>query len=231
MKYKVGDRVKFLDQKGGGTVSKIVSSQIVNVTDEDGFDIPTLIKDIVKIDESASASAKMFQEIPTGKETTVHEEIRIETAQESDNYITPLKMGFNSQQAAEGIYLAFVPHEQQWLLMGDIDIYVINHTDRDAFYNLFLHSENGYEGIDYNMIPPHSKSFVETINRDELNQWLQGVIQVLFHGDCFDEVPTPISAPFKIQGDKFFKESSFVFTPIMNDKTFLVKVTSFLKKN
>ena len=224
MKFKVGDRIKFLDQKGGGVVSKIVSSQIVNVIDGDGFEIPTLAKDILKIEEEVSSAGRMFQELPDEKTATIQTEVQTKDSPETDNFISPLK-SFNSHQVAEGIYLAFVPHEQQWLLMGDIDVYVLNHTNSDAFYSLFLHSEDGYEGVDYNMIPPHSKSLVATIERDELNQWLQGVIQVLFHSDSFQEIPVPISTPFKIQGDKFFKESSFAFTPIMNDKTFLVKVS------
>ena len=42
MKFKVGDRVKFLNENGGGVVSKIVSPSMVNVAIEDGFEIPSI---------------------------------------------------------------------------------------------------------------------------------------------------------------------------------------------
>ena len=60
MKLKVGDKVKFLNQIGGGIVTKIVSSQIVNVTDDTGFDIPTLVKDLIKV-EPMQGAGKLFE--------------------------------------------------------------------------------------------------------------------------------------------------------------------------
>ena len=54
MKFKVGDKVKFLNEPGGGKVSKIVSARMVNVAVEDGFDIPTLISELVKIEPKNS---------------------------------------------------------------------------------------------------------------------------------------------------------------------------------
>ena len=61
MKLKVGDKVKFLNQIGGGIVTKIVSSQIVNVTDDTGFDIPTLVKDLIKV-EPMQGAGKLFEQ-------------------------------------------------------------------------------------------------------------------------------------------------------------------------
>ena len=41
--YKLGDRVKFLNDVGGGTVTKIVGKNMVHVENEDGFEIPVLL--------------------------------------------------------------------------------------------------------------------------------------------------------------------------------------------
>ena len=50
MKVNIGDRVRFLNQEGGGKVAKI-DGRTVYVEDEDGFQIPALDKDVVVIDE------------------------------------------------------------------------------------------------------------------------------------------------------------------------------------
>ena len=52
-----------------------------------------------------------------------------------------------------GIYLAVVPHDQKWLITGDVDVYLLNHTAYDILYSLFLKSdERKFEGYDYSSV-------------------------------------------------------------------------------
>ena len=46
-KFQVGDKVNFLNATGGGTVKRIIDTRMVEVTIEDGFDIPVLMSDLV----------------------------------------------------------------------------------------------------------------------------------------------------------------------------------------
>ena len=39
MEFRTGDKVKFLNQTGGGIISKIISPSMVKVAIEDGFEI------------------------------------------------------------------------------------------------------------------------------------------------------------------------------------------------
>ncbi|MCF0201091.1 MAG: DUF2027 domain-containing protein, partial [Bacteroidales bacterium] len=45
--FNVGDKVNFLSAVGGGKVTKIIDSRMVMVEVEDGFEIPTLVTDLV----------------------------------------------------------------------------------------------------------------------------------------------------------------------------------------
>ena len=54
---KIGDKVRFLNQIGGGIISGFQSSQVCLVKDEDGFEIPTLVKEVVLVDEGRRAAA------------------------------------------------------------------------------------------------------------------------------------------------------------------------------
>ncbi len=45
---KIGDKVRFLSEVGGGRVSGFQGKDIVLVEDEDGFEIPMLRKEVVR---------------------------------------------------------------------------------------------------------------------------------------------------------------------------------------
>ena len=47
---KVGDKVKFLNDVGGGVVTSFIGKNLVNVENEDGFEIPCPISELVNID-------------------------------------------------------------------------------------------------------------------------------------------------------------------------------------
>jgi hypothetical protein len=44
---KIGDKVRFLSETGGGKVAGFQGNGIVLVEDEDGFQIPTPVNDVV----------------------------------------------------------------------------------------------------------------------------------------------------------------------------------------
>ena len=47
---KIGDRVRFLNEVGGGIIAGFPSKKTVLVTDESGFDIPVLVTDVVVVE-------------------------------------------------------------------------------------------------------------------------------------------------------------------------------------
>ena len=47
---KIGDKVRFLSETGGGRISGFRSGNIVLVEDEDGFEIPTQKSEIVVVE-------------------------------------------------------------------------------------------------------------------------------------------------------------------------------------
>ena len=47
---KIGDQVRFLSEAGGGRVSGFQGKNIVLVEDEDGFEIPMQMQEVVVVD-------------------------------------------------------------------------------------------------------------------------------------------------------------------------------------
>ena len=56
---KIGDKVRFLSEVGGGIISGFKGKDIVLVEDEDGFEIPTPIKDVVLVGNEDISLAKI----------------------------------------------------------------------------------------------------------------------------------------------------------------------------
>ena len=63
---KIGDKVRFVSETGGGVVAGFKGKDIVLVEDEDGFQIPTVITDVVVV-ESDNYDRVPSQYQSTGK--------------------------------------------------------------------------------------------------------------------------------------------------------------------
>ena len=48
MRFKIGDKVKFLNESGGGVVKAIIDSKLVKIETDDGFEMPVMITELIK---------------------------------------------------------------------------------------------------------------------------------------------------------------------------------------
>ena len=55
MELKPGDKVRFLNEKGGGIITGMISNTMVNVAIEEGFVVPVLMKDLIIIEPKGAA--------------------------------------------------------------------------------------------------------------------------------------------------------------------------------
>ena len=221
MKLTVGDKVKFLNQTGGGVVSKIVSSQIVNVTDETGFDIPTLIKDLVKM-EPATGAGKLFEQeinVPAPESYSRQSEPQV-----SDTDIVPLRRVPEQRNIEPGVYLAFVPHQQSWLITGDLDVLFVNRTPHTLLASVFTKHDDSFHFADYEAIEAESRYLVATIDRDKVDHWLHGVVQGVFIRNKAQQLLKPLSEEFRIKASKFYKEESYANIACLGQNALLVEI-------
>lgn len=67
---KIGDKVRFLNDVGGGVVTGFSGKNLVMVENEDGFDIPVPIREVVVVDAddyNIVKPAKANAETPAGE--------------------------------------------------------------------------------------------------------------------------------------------------------------------
>lgn len=222
MNLKTGDKVKFLNARGGGVVRKIIDTRMVSVEVEGGFEIPTLISELVRIDTD-DTGGRFFSE---SFDVSTKDELP-DTRSPDDGRMKDLPQNIIGSRKSEDIFLAFVPHDQKWLITGLLDIFLINNTSCDILYNFIQKNEEGrYTGIDYGSVFTGSRLLITTIEREELGKWTDGYLQFLFHNNVTGELMPPFNSEVVIKGTKFFSEASYKESPMIDGKGIVVKITS-----
>jgi hypothetical protein len=220
MKFKVGDKVKFLNEVGGGVVTAVLDSKMVKVESEGGFEMPVLVSELIQ-DFRAEDQSGMPYEVPLTTQAASREEPVEE--EKGDDRITLINP-WGQIKEERGIYLGYEPHERQWVLTGLLDIYLINHTTEDIVFNLFLQQDEMIRGIDYSFVPAHSKILLETIDRDQVENWSKGYLQVMFHQDSPKAVFLPVHSVIDIKPGRFFKEGSYRASGLLQGRSILVSI-------
>ncbi|MGA3015376.1 MAG: DUF2027 domain-containing protein [Bacteroidales bacterium] len=222
MEIKVGDKVKFLNTTGGGVVRKIIDSRLVSVAIEGGFEIPVQASELLVINP-VDAGSRFFHE-----SFEVQEEPAGESASEyQSSEPEELPVSVIRSRKSEDIFMIFVPHDQKWLITGNMDIFLVNNTSYDVIYNHFRKKEDGeWEGMNYGSLAAGTRLLIATINRDELPLWTEGCLQFLFHKNKCHEVPRPFNAEFLISGKKFYSEESYRDSLFIAGKAIIVKIAS-----
>lgn len=215
MQFKIGDKVRFLDEMGGGKVTAILDNRMLKVETDDGFEIPVLSSELIPDYRSQDITENIFFENRNEKQEKTPQPATVPESNISS--INP----WGSVKEEEGIYLVYEPHDQQWLRTGDLDVILVNHTSFDVLYNLFLENKDLLKGVDYGSVPGHSKAVLGTVSHDELEGWTHGVLQILIHDENPERIYLPIHADIRIRVSRFFKEGSYTSNTLLNGKALI----------
>ena len=162
-------------------------------------------------------------ETETGSETGESAAASPEPEKEPDDRISALSRGFTSKQPQpEGIYIGLVPLDQQFMLRGPVEFLIINYTPYTLIYNLAIQGAETFSGADYASVPPYSKIFVESIEREDLGLWAEGLLQCLFYQDESRAWLQPSSNRYKIKASQLGNAENYRYPVFMREKALLV---------
>ena len=120
---KIGDKVRFLSEVGGGIVTGFQGKDIVLVQDEDGFDIPMLMRECVVIDTD-DYNIKRKPAAPTSQPVVQKVEERPITYKPAER-----KGG-----DVLNVMLGFVPQDVKAISTTAFDAYLINDSNYTVVY-------------------------------------------------------------------------------------------------
>lgn len=222
---KVGDRVRFLDAVGGGKVTGFQGKDIVLVEDQDGFDIPVLMRNCVVVD--SDQEKRMSGETPRNlaapakgaKAEAEEPEVELEPADRPITYKPQVKERKGGDKL--NVYLCFEPLEVKELSKTEFDIYLVN----DSNYNLnftLLTGENATWMLRYiDTAEANTKVYIETIAREDLNELQRLCVQfVAFKEQKTFMLKQPMSTEIRLDLTKFYKlhqfaPNEFFTTPVL----------------
>ena len=223
MKFKIGDKVRFLNSTGGGTIVKEINAFMVSVAIEDGFEIPTLTSELVAIEPGGASGDLFLNKNERRTEKPVETAKYPEPEHTENDRISRIIQHNDGNAAPSGVYLAWVPCDQDRLLTGPVDVIVVNNTTKEILYTFFLkNAEGNFSGIDYGSVPAESKLIIESIVREDIALWSNGIMQVIFYADENEKVLMPVSATFRIKGSLFYQEGSYHETRFLTNQRAIV---------
>ena len=167
---KIGDKVRFLSEVGGGRVSGFQGKNIVLVEDEDGFEIPMQVKDVILV-PSGEEEHKEVKEVREVKEV---KEVR------EDKPITFKPKPLERREGERlNLYLSFLPDDVKEISSTGFESYLVN--DSNYYMQVSLLSADGaswrlrFCGV----VEPNSKLFVEAFDRSQVNDLERLCVQTI----------------------------------------------------
>lgn len=218
---KIGDKVRFLSEVGGGIVSGFQGKDVVLVQDEDGFDIPMLKNQVVVIDTDDYNIAKV-DTLGTKQKKTA-EPVEIEPC---DKPITfKPKVVERKDGDRLNVFLSFVPDDVKRISDTTFEAYLVN--DSNYYLQvLYMNAEgNNWRARFCAQVEPNSKVFIEEFDRSVLNELERVCVQIMaWKQDKTFQIKPAISTALRIDGTKFYKLHTFQPNEFFNDPNLTLDV-------
>jgi hypothetical protein len=215
MQLRKGDRVRFLNETGEGVITRIMGEGMAMVEVEDGFEYPYLINQLVPDQPIQSPATKQtnIADLPSEKSASA-----------------PQLIAFNNRYP-DGIYLAFIPHNQAFPSAGKIDIVLYNHNTYSIYFTLAIKDGTMWTCIQAGALGPGRQTDVDTLTPQDIDNWGALKVDVLFYSDEVYIHHAPVSELIKLKGAKFFKDSTYTAHVLVGKKAYVSKLIGFTEAN
>lgn len=231
---KIGDKVRFLNETGGGHVAGFKGKNMVLVEDEDGFQVPMLLSDVVVVGEESYDSSRMVaaKQLRSNSAASGKKESNQEEEAYPERPITfkpkPVERRGGDRLSA---YLAFVPLQVKELSQTRFEAYFVNDSNYYLRYAYYSAEGNSWHLRFSDEVEPNTKAFVEEFGREDLGELEHVALQIIaFKREKPFALKPAIDVQLRIDGVKFYKLHTFqendffeqpalVYTLVENDVT------------
>lgn len=199
---KAGDIVRFLNAVGGGVVKSVINKTMVLVEDRDGFEVPTLISELVVIDDSISMNPK---KVNYGRKAPEKKEEEPEEVKELPKAEPKYVAGKDSPD----FYVAFVPQDEVNPVDGELKVYLVNNSNNFVLYN-YSHLKNKlFRSVESGKMNPNSRRYMESFSRFDLNELPEFHFQLVFFREESAKLESPVVKHLRPNPVKFYRQNSY----------------------
>ncbi|MDR1258930.1 MAG: DUF2027 domain-containing protein [Tannerellaceae bacterium] len=199
MDIKAGDKVRFLNSVGGGIVSRLKGKGQVLVEDEDGFEIPALIHELVVVEnldkQTFTSRLKPAPPVETPKPDP-KPEVRVIKE-------TPDGERLNA-------CLAYLPIDPKAMQQTGYEAFFVNDSNYYLFFNYATRLNNSWISRYNGVVDPNTKIFIEEFEKDSLNDMERICVQLIAFKKDKPYLPKDAhSIELRIDTVKFYKLHCF----------------------
>lgn len=213
---KIGDKVKFLNDVGGGIVTGFLGKSMVKVENEDGFEVPYPVSKLINVDDPALNKG----EVPVVKapEETVPQPVQEEKA----------KGKVLAGKDSPDFYFCFVPDDAKNPLGGDITLYLVNDSNFTVLFRYAHFREGKYDSVLHGEVPPNTREELEVIDQNDLADLPEYSFQLICFRDGEREMKPAVTKKFKVNPVKFYKEKSFHPNAFFRQNALVYQISEYI---
>lgn len=236
---KIGDKVRFLSEIGGGVVTGFRGKDIVLVEDADGFDIPMPVRECVVIETDdynvptplakAAANRRKAEEKsvrPSAPSTISVISGKARPAEMQSGHPSKPEISVYRQPETKGgdilnVFLAFVPDDIKAVSTTPFAAYLVNDSNYYMYYTYLSGEGKSWTARSHGLIEPNTKLLLEEFEKSELNDRERVAVQLVAFKDNRSFMMKPsVSVEIRIDTVKFYKlhlfqNSDFFETPAL----------------
>lgn len=204
MAIKVGDKVRFLSEVGGGIVTGFINNDKVKVEDEDGFEVPVLIRECVVIETDDYNLKRKPADTSKSGSKEAKPEAKITAPQITSRPVE------TREGEALNVFLAYVPVDSKAISTTPFEAYLVNDSNYYIYYNYLNAEGKAWNSRSHGLIEPNTKLFLEEFTKDSLNELEHVAVQLIAFKDSKTFTLKPaVSVELRIDTVKFYKLHTF----------------------
>ena len=199
---KIGDRVRFLSEVGGGVVTGFQGKDFVLVEDADGFDIPMPIRECVVIEtDDYNMKRKPSTSVPKHEEPAKPMKPEMPMVQRQ-----PEVRGGDTLN----VFLAYVPEDAKAMMTTPFETYLVNDSNYYLYYTYMSAEGTAWKTRSHGLIEPNTKLLLEEFTKDILNEMEHVAVQFIAFKDGKPAAIKPaVNVELRIDTVKFYKLHTF----------------------
>jgi len=213
---KIGDKVRFLNEVGGGIVTGFQGKDIVLVEDANGFDMPMLIRECVVIDTDDYNMKPRFS---------------ASVAPKVEEPVKPAKPEMTSRPSEVrggdtlNVMLAFVPEDVKAISSTRFETYLVNDSNYFLYYTYLSAEGRAWKNRSFGVVEPNSKLFLEDFAKDILNELEHVAVQfIAFKDEKTFALKPAVSVELRIDTVKFYKLHTFRESDFFEDPALMYDI-------
>ena len=222
---KIGDKVRFLSEVGGGVVTGFQGKDIVLVEDADGFDIPMPVRECVVIETddynvptpAARAAKKRLENQSAARTDAATPEASssaLGSGWKAEHPVKPQVSVYRQPEVKGGdvlnVYLAFVPEDIKAVSTTPFEAYLVNDSNYYMYYTYLSAEGKSWTTRSHGLLEPNTKFLLEEFEKSELNDREHVAVQLVAFKDnrAFAMKPA-VNVEIRIDTVKFYKLHTF----------------------